>query len=76
MEGAVTRPGALQGTSWQASVLEVGAHIARAETDVDSAVRLLDEAADIFHGTAQPLDAARCRPASRSWAIPEPASGS
>jgi ATP/maltotriose-dependent transcriptional regulator MalT len=50
-----------QGTAWAAAMIEVRAHIARAEGEPDRAERLLVEAADLFDASAQPLDAARCR---------------
>jgi DNA-binding SARP family transcriptional activator len=50
-----------EGTSWQAHLLEVRAHLANAEERVDAAERLMDEAAEVFAAAGQPLDAARCR---------------
>ena len=50
-----------EGTAWQAAVLEGRAHLADAEGDTSSADRLLAEAAALFDGAGQPLDAARCR---------------
>jgi hypothetical protein len=49
------------GTAWEASVLEARAHVARAEGDLDSFGRLLDEAAARFASAGQPADAERCR---------------
>jgi hypothetical protein len=50
-----------QGTTWEASVLEARAHVARAEGDVDEFERLLLDAAERFELGGQPADAARCR---------------
>jgi tetratricopeptide (TPR) repeat protein len=50
-----------EGTAWQASLVEIRAHIARAEHREDQARRLLDEAAALFDDAGQPLDAQRCR---------------
>jgi hypothetical protein len=54
--------GLWEGTSWPAAIVEVRAHIARAEGSFEDARRLLAEAADLFDESVQPLDAARCRP--------------
>ncbi|HEX6937541.1 MAG TPA: BREX system ATP-binding domain-containing protein [Actinomycetes bacterium] len=50
-----------EGTSWQAAILEVRAHLARASGDAARANQLLDEAAALFELSGQPLDAGRCR---------------
>jgi hypothetical protein len=50
-----------KGTAWQASLVEVRAHIARAEHRDAEARRLLDDAAALFDDAGQPLDAQRCR---------------
>ena len=50
-----------EGTAWQASILEVKAHLAAAEGDQPGALRLRRDAADMFEDSGQPLDAARCR---------------
>jgi tetratricopeptide (TPR) repeat protein len=50
-----------EGTSWQAAILEVRAHLARASGDAATANQLLDEAAALFELSGQPLDAGRCR---------------
>jgi hypothetical protein len=50
-----------EGTAWQASILEVKAHLAAAEGDQPGALRLRRAAADMFEDSGQPLDAARCR---------------
>ena len=50
-----------EGTAWQASLVEIRAHIARAEHRDAEARRLLDEAAALFDDAGQPLDAQRCR---------------
>ena len=50
-----------EGTSWQAAVLEARAHLAAAEGDTSRADGLRREAAELFDGSGQPLDAARCR---------------
>jgi DNA-binding SARP family transcriptional activator/RecA/RadA recombinase len=50
-----------EGTAWQASLVEVRAHIARAEHRDAEARRLLDDAAALFDDAGQPLDAQRCR---------------
>jgi DNA-binding SARP family transcriptional activator/tetratricopeptide (TPR) repeat protein len=50
-----------EGTAWQAAVLEVRAHLARAENDLGAGARLLNEAAVLFEQAGQPLDARRCR---------------
>ncbi|WP_409330571.1 ATP-binding protein [Trujillonella humicola] len=56
-----------EGTAWQGALHEARAHVARAEGDGSAAVRLLAEAAELFDGAGQPLDAARCR---RGLAVP------
>lgn len=53
-----------EGTSWQAAVLEARAHLADAEGDTSRPDGLRREAAELFDGSGQPLDAARCRAAS------------
>jgi tetratricopeptide (TPR) repeat protein len=50
-----------EGTAWQASLVEIRAHIARAEHRDTEARRLFDNAADLFAAAGQPLDAQRCR---------------
>ena len=50
-----------EGTAWQASLVEVRAHIARAERHDAEARRLFGEAAAMFDAAGQPLDAQRCR---------------
>jgi tetratricopeptide (TPR) repeat protein len=49
-----------EGTAWQAALLEVRAHLARADDDQINADRLLREAAELFESAGHPLDAARC----------------
>jgi DNA-binding SARP family transcriptional activator/tetratricopeptide (TPR) repeat protein len=58
-----------EGTSWEASLLEVRAHLAAAEGDVPRAVALRDAAANLFEASGQPLDAGRCR----RWQVAVPA---
>ena len=60
-----------EGTSWQASLVEIRAHIARAEHRDGEARRLFDDAAALFDAAGQPLDAQRCR----SLTLPAGASG-
>ena len=48
------------GTAWPAAVAEARAHLAAAEHDDDAFARYLGEAAELFEGAGQPLDAARC----------------
>jgi hypothetical protein len=50
-----------EGTAWQASLVEIRAHIARAEDREAEARRLFDDAAALFDAAGQPLDAQRCR---------------
>ena len=50
-----------EGTSWQAAVLEARAHLADAEGDTSGGDGLRTQAAALFDGAGQPLDAARCR---------------
>ncbi len=50
-----------EGTSWQAALLEVRAHLARAEARTSEARQMLTDAANLFDAAGQPLDAARCR---------------
>ena len=57
--------GLWEGTSWQAALLETRAHLAVAEGDGDAGTHLLEQAADMFDETGQPLDAARCRATAR-----------
>jgi tetratricopeptide (TPR) repeat protein len=52
--------GRWEGTAWPAAVLEAKAHLAAARGDADEAASLLAEAAILFDGAGQPLDAARC----------------
>jgi tetratricopeptide (TPR) repeat protein len=63
-----------EGTAWQAAVLEARAHLARAEGDTGWS-GLLSEAAEGFAGAGQPLDAARCRAAMSTAAVPRPRPG-
>ena len=59
---AAERSAALwEGTAWQAAIVEARAHLAAARGAAGEASRLLTEAAGIFDGAGQPLDAARCR---------------
>jgi hypothetical protein len=51
-----------EGTAWQASLVEIRAHIARAEHRKDQARRLFDEAAALFDDAGQPLDSTLRRP--------------
>ena len=51
-----------EGTAWQASLVEIRAHIARAEHRDADAQRLFTDAAAMFDAAGQPLDAQRCRP--------------
>ena len=60
LAGAEQSAALWEGTSWQAAILEVQAHLARAENDQANADRLLREAAELFESSGQPLDAARC----------------
>lgn len=53
------------GGGWWAGVAEARGHLALAENDRMSAVAHLDEAASEFTRCGQPLDAERCREASR-----------
>ena len=46
--------------AWEAAVLEVRAHLARAERRESEAVALWKRAASMFAAFGQPLDAARC----------------
>ena len=50
-----------EGTAWQASLVEIRAHIARAEHRDAEAQRLFSDAAAMFDAAGQPLDAQRCR---------------
>jgi hypothetical protein len=50
-----------EGTAWQASLVEIRAHIARAEHHDAQAQRLFGDAAAMFDDAGQPLDARRCR---------------
>ncbi len=60
-----------EGTSWQGAILEVRAHLARAEAAPAHAVGLLEAAAGLFEQAGQPLDAERCRSkaAGEQWAV-------
>ena len=49
-----------EGSAWEAAVLEVRAHIARAEGRPDDCLALAARAAELFTAAGQPLDAARC----------------
>jgi len=49
-----------EGSAWPAAVLEAKAHLAAARGDTDLALRLLNQAAELFTVAGQPLDAARC----------------
>jgi tetratricopeptide (TPR) repeat protein len=48
------------GSAWSAAVAEARAHLAAAQHDDVGFARYLSEAADLFAGAGQPLDAARC----------------
>ncbi len=48
------------GTAWQASILELKAHLASVAGEQLEARRLLRGAIELFEAAAQPLDAARC----------------
>ena len=50
-----------EGTAWQASLVEIRAHIARAEHREAEAQRFFSDAAAMFDAAGQPLDAQRCR---------------
>jgi DNA-binding SARP family transcriptional activator/tetratricopeptide (TPR) repeat protein len=50
-----------EGTAWQASILEIKAHLASADGDPTTARQLAQAAADLFEASGQPLDARRCR---------------
>lgn len=50
-----------EGTAWQAALLEARSHLAAAEDDPVGARRLMDEAAELYDISGQPLDARRCR---------------
>jgi DNA-binding SARP family transcriptional activator/tetratricopeptide (TPR) repeat protein len=50
-----------EGTAWQASLVEIRAHIAIAEHHDAMAQRLFGDAAAMFDAAGQPLDAQRCR---------------
>jgi uncharacterized OsmC-like protein len=50
-----------EGTAWQACLVEIRAHIARAEQHEPEARRLLNHAATMFEAAGHPLDAQRCR---------------
>jgi hypothetical protein len=65
-----------EGTAWQAAVLEVRAHLARAVGDPGEGVRLLLQAAMLFGHAGQPLDADRCtrKAEDATWAQPGSAS--
>jgi tetratricopeptide (TPR) repeat protein len=61
-----------EGTSWEASLLEVRGLLARAEGDERQARRLLLAAAGLFDGSGQPLDAVRCRATAEGSAPDRP----
>jgi hypothetical protein len=61
-----------EGTSWEASLIEARAHVARAEHRDAEAERLFSDAAARFDAAGQPLDARRCR----IWPGGRPAAGS
>jgi hypothetical protein len=61
LQVAETSEALWEGTAWAASLIEVRAHIARAEHRDADARRLWDEAAAMFEAAGQPLDAQRCR---------------
>ena len=69
LHAAERSAGLWEGTSWEASLLEVRAHLAAAEGDPARAGSLCTAAADLFDAFGQPLDAARCR----RWHAPAPA---
>ena len=48
------------GSAWTAAVAEARAHLAAAQHEDDAFARHLSEAAELFAGAGQPLDAARC----------------
>ena len=48
------------GSAWSAAVAEARAHLAAARHEDDAFARHLKEAAELFEGAGQPLDAARC----------------
>jgi DNA-binding SARP family transcriptional activator len=64
-----------EGTSWEASVIEVRGALARAEGAEQRAQRLLLSAAGLFESSGQPLDAARCRTAAQRRPVPAPRRG-
>ena len=51
------------GSAWTAAVAEARAHLAAAQHEDDAFARYLSEAAELFAGAGQPLDAARCEAA-------------
>ena len=48
------------GSAWPAAVAEARAHLAAAQHEDGAFTRYLKEAAELFEGAGQPLDAARC----------------
>ncbi len=48
------------GTAWQASILELKAHVASSTGRPERALPLLRSAVEMFQAAGQPLDAARC----------------
>ena len=50
-----------EGTSWQASILELRSHLAASDGDPVGSERLRQQAAELFEALGQPLDARRCR---------------
>lgn len=72
---AETSAGRWDGTSWQASLDEARAALARAEGNLAGADRLLAAAAALFDASGQPLDAARCRSAASGRSLPGPRIG-
>ena len=53
-----------EGSAWDAAVLEVRAHLARAEGRPEEFVALSARAAELFRAAGQPLDAVRCAQAA------------
>jgi DNA-binding SARP family transcriptional activator/tetratricopeptide (TPR) repeat protein len=51
------------GSAWPAAVAEARAHLAAAQHEDEAFARYLKEAAELFEGAGQPLDAARCEAA-------------
>ncbi len=69
LRAAERSAGLWAGTSWEASLVEVRAHLAFAEGDTGAAETLCRAAADLFEASGQPLDAQRCR----RWQVTVPA---